>query len=196
MANRYGVVETTKITEICYDFVNATTNIENGWVVKKGDLVTGERNVYTAAVPAVTDKVYLVANPAWSYTDIPSEQGEENFINVANKVFRGYGLADTNKFGVKAYSITPVDASTPITVGDYVGVDGTTMKLIDLGATEPDGDTRGFIGKVTEVYDAGIFPCLNICTVTSPAGTPPVGGGVIVPDSQWVIIEIVQNKNV
>lgn len=194
MANRYGVVETTKITEICYDFVNDTTDIENGWVVKKGDIVTGERNVYTAEIPAATDKVYLVANPAWSYTNIPSEQGEENFINVKKKVFRGYGLAPTNKFGVSDYTITPVASTTPIAVGDYIGVDGSTMKLKDLGTTEPTG--VGFYGKVTEIEDYGIFPCINVATVTSPSGTPPTGGGEIVAEGKKVIIEVVKNETV
>ena len=65
---RYGVVETTKITEPCFDF-KAVNDIENGSVVKKGNIVTGEKAIYTAEVPAVTDEVYLVANPAWSYDD-------------------------------------------------------------------------------------------------------------------------------
>ena len=193
---KYGVVETTKITEICYDFINATTAIENGWVVAKGALATGERNVYTAGVPAVTDKVYLVANPAWSYKNEASEQQEDQFINVANKAFRGYGLADTNKFGVTDYTITPVDSSTPIAVGDYIGVDGTTMKLKDLGTSAPDGSARGFIGQVVEIEEYGIYPCINVCNVTAPAGTPPTGGGVIVPEGKKIVIEIVQNKNV
>lgn len=190
MANRYGVVETTKITEICYDFYNSTTNIENGWVVAKGDLVTGERNVYTAGIPATTDKVYLVANPAWSYSSDPDKQGEENFINVKQKPFRGYGLAATNKFGVTDYTITDGDT---LVVGDFIGVDGTTMKLTKLD-TEPTG--VGFYGKVVEIEDTGIYPCLNVSTVTSPVGNPPTGGGVIVPQGRKIVIEVVMNENV
>lgn len=191
---KYGVVETTKITEICYDFINATTAIENGWVVKKGDLVTGERNIYNAAVPATTDKVYLVANPAWSYKNEVSEQAEDQYINVAGKAFRVYGLAATNKFGVTDYTITPVNSSTPIAVGDYIGVDGTTMKLKDLGTTEPTG--VGFYGKVTEIEEYGIFPCINVATVTSPSGNPPTGGGEIVAEGKKIVIEVVQNETV
>ena len=193
---KYGVVETTKITEICYDMENSTVDIENGWVVAKGDLLTGERNIYAAGVPAVTDKIYLVANPAWSYDNRLSAQSEDQFINVRNKPFRVYGLAETNKFGVTDYTITPVDAVTPIAVGDYIGVDGTTMKLADLGTSEPDGAEVGFIGKVVEIENTGIYPCLNVCTVTAPAGTPPVGGGEIVPEGKKIIIEVVQNKTV
>ena len=187
----YGVVETTKVSGRCYDFLNSTTDIENGWVVSKGSLVSDERNIYTAGVPAVTDEVYLVGNPAWSYTDIPSEQGEEKFINVQGKAFRGYGLNKNDKFGVKKYSIS---ANTNLAVGDYIGVDGTTMKLKDLGTSTPSG--KGFVGKVVEVYDDGIFPCINVSTATAPAGNPPTGGGVIIADSQWVIIEVVQNETV
>ena len=191
---KYGVVETTKITEICYDFVNATTDIENGWVAKKGDLATGERNIYNAVVPATTDKVYLVANPAWSYKSDISEQNEENFINVKGKPFKVYGLAPTNKFGVSDYTITPVASATAIAVGDYIGVDGSTMKLKDLGTTEPTG--VGFYGKVTEIEDYGIFPCINVATVTSPSGNPPTGGGEIVAEGKKIVIEVVKNETV
>lgn len=190
---KYGVVETTKITELCYDFVNTSVDIENGWVVAKGDIVTGERNVYTAGVPTEGGKVYLVANPAWSYSSDPDKQDEDQFINVRGKVFRVYGLAETNKFGVTDYTITDGDT---IAVGDYVGVDGTTMKLKNLGSTEPDLTKVGFVGKVTEIEDTGIYGCINVSTVTAPAGTPPVGGGVIVPEGKKVVIEVVQNKNV
>ena len=49
---RYGVVETTKITEPCFDF-KAVNDIENGSVVKKGNIVTGEKAIYTAEVPMI-----------------------------------------------------------------------------------------------------------------------------------------------
>lgn len=187
----YGVVETTKVTGLCYDMQNATTDIENGWVVAKGDLISGERNIYAAGVPAATDEVFLVANPAWSYSSDPNKQGEDQFINVKGKAFRTYGLNKHNKFGVKKYSIS---SNTNLAVGDYIGVDGTTMKLKDLGTSAPSG--KGFVGKVVEVYDDGIFPCINVSTATVPAGDPPTGGGVIVADSQWVIIEVITNETV
>lgn len=187
----YGVVETTKVTGLCYDMQNATTDIENGWVVAKGDLISGERNIYAAGVPAATDEVFLVANPAWSYSSDPGKQGEDQFINVQGKAFRTYGLNKHNKFGVKKYSIS---SNTNLAVGDYIGVDGTTMKLKDLGTSAPSG--KGFVGIVTEVYDDGIFPCINVSTATAPAGDPPTGGGVIVADSQWVIIEVITNETV
>lgn len=85
---KYGVVETTKITEPCFD-VKATIDVENGWVVKKGDIVTGEKAIYKAEVPATTDEVYLVANSAWDYNDSSIiNQNEENYINKSGKPFR------------------------------------------------------------------------------------------------------------
>ena len=187
----YGVVETTKVTGLCFDMQNASTDIENGSVVAKGALVSNERNIYTAGVPAVTDEVFLVANPAWSYSSDPNKQGEDQFINVQGKAFRTYGMNKHDKFGVKKYSISN---NASLDVGDYIGVDGTTMKLKDLGTSEPSG--KGFVGQVVEVYDDGIFPCINVSTATVPAGDPPTGGGVIVADSQWVIIEVVINETV
>lgn len=184
----YGVAETTKISGRCYDFINATTDIENGWVVAKGNLKTGERNIYLAGVPATTDKVYFVANPAWSYSNDADKKDEDKFINVKNRPFRGYGLNENDKFGVKAYSI---GNNTNLAIGDYIGVDGTTMKLTDLGTTEPTN--VGFIGIVREIYDSGIFPCINVSTTVMDGDKDT---GKIAAESQWVIIEVVQNETV
>lgn len=177
---RYGVVETTKITEPCFDF-KAVKDIENGSVVKKGDIVTGEKAIYTAEIPAVTDEVYLVANPAWSYDDSRIvNQNEDAFINVAGKAFRGYAMKKDNLFAVLDYSISDADA---IAVGDYIGVDGTTFKLKDLGAVAPDFKTVGFVGKVIEVQNYGFAYC---------TGTAGNVGDV----GKKVVIEVLQNTTI
>lgn len=180
----YNVVETTKITGSCFDFLY-TNDIENGSVVGKGALVTGERNIYTATVPAVGDEVFLVANPAWSYDDSRAiNQNEDAFINKANKPFRTYGLVAHNhdKFGVMDYGITPVNDSTPVAVGDYVTVDGTTNKLADAGTTKP-ADTYGFIGQIVEIENYGF--AFNVGTA-----------GVVDTTGKKVIIEVIKNETV
>lgn len=191
----YGVVETTKISGRCFSFYNATEDIENGFVVKKGapkQTTVGaetvdEREIYTVSVPAVTDKVYLVANPAWSYDDSRAEnQNEDKFINKAGVSFRGYALFADDKFGVSDYTITPVDASTAIAVGDYIGVDGTTMKLTDLGTSAPDLTARGFVGIVREVESYGVELLVG-------AGLP---NGLIGNVGKKVVIEVIQNEDV
>ena len=48
MANNYMTVETTNLEGcICYS-LQSTTDVQNGAVVGKGELVTGERSVYMA----------------------------------------------------------------------------------------------------------------------------------------------------
>lgn len=180
MAKRYGVVETTKITEPCFDF-KAAIDIENGSVIKKGDVVTGETSIYSAEVPAVTDEVYLVANPAWSYDDSRLvNQNEDAFINVAGKAFRGYAMKKDNLFAVLDYSISNADA---IAVGDYIGVDGATFKLKDLGAVAPDFKAVAFVGKVIEVRNYGFAYC------TGTAGNVGETG-------KKIVIEVLQNTTI
>lgn len=179
MAN-YNVVETTKISGRCYDF-QYTSEIENGSIIAKGDLMTGERNIYAAEIPQTTSEVFLVANPAWSYDDCRAEnQNECNYINAANKPFRGYQLNKYDKFGVESYGISN---NTSLAVGDYVVADGTTVKLKDVGTSMPDLSAVGFVGKVVEIENYGF----NYTTGT--AGTVGVIG-------KKTIIEVVQNVDI
>ena len=169
----YNVAETTNVSGKCFSMVYGA-DIENGSVVKMGDIITDKREEYAAGIPAKGDKVYLVANPAWSYKNGTIEQNEDNYINVANKPFRVYG-------------ITPVVSGTdelPPAVGDYIGVDGTTVKLKNFGATIPaDADNRGFLGKIVDIDNYG-------CVI--PVGT----AGTISTVTKMVVIKVIKNENV
>lgn len=158
MAN-YNVVETTNMFGAkCLSF-QANADIENGMLVAKGDLVTGETDIYTANVPTADDEVYLVANPAWSYDDNrATDQNEENYINKAGIPFRVYQVKKDNKFKTYNTGITPIDTDTPIAVGQYVTVDGTTNKPKAV-ATAPT--TGAFIGKVINVEEIGFPYCIG-----------------------------------
>lgn len=178
---KYNIVETTKVSGRCFDFVY-DADIENGSLIAKGELVDGERNIYNAKIPTVGDEVFLVANPAWDYDDCRKiNQNEENYINKAGKPFRAYGLLDINhdKFAVEDYGITATD---DIEVGDYVTVDGTTVKIKKDDGT-PSLSTNGFVGKVTEVEEYGF------AYTTGTAGNVGTTG-------KKVVIEVVQNKTI
>lgn len=157
MAN-YNVVETTNLYgSKCLSF-QANTDIENGMLVAKGDLVTGEVDIYTASVPTTSDEVYLVANPAWSYDDNrATDQNEENYINKAGVPFRVYQLNKDNKFKTYSTGITPIDEDTAVAVGQYITVDGSTNKPKAV-ATKP---TTGFVGKVINVEEIGFPYCVG-----------------------------------
>ena len=185
---KYGIAETTRVTGKCFDFIfNAA--VENGSVVAKGNLVEGERNIYNATIPTAKSEIFLVANPAWSYDDSSLLlKNEDQYINPANRPFRVYGLLDINhdRFAVMDYSITPTQSGgedVDPAVGDYIGVDGTTMKLINLGTTAPTAATTGFIGKIIEIEN------LTYQRVAGSAGTIIMGG-------KRIVIEVIQNKNV
>lgn len=135
MAN-YMTVETTNL-EGCANFsLQSTSDIQNGAIVGKGDLVTGEKSVYTA-LDDYTDGMYLVANPAWSYNDnSATDQNEENFINKAGVPFRVYELKKDRK-----YKIGNVPATITLEKGDFVEFkDGayakaatdTKLKVVDV----------------------------------------------------------------
>lgn len=154
----YNVVETTNMYGSKALSFQATSDIENGFLIAKGALVTGEKEIYTVAIPTETTEVYLVANPAWSYEDNKAtDQNEENFINKSGIAFRGRQLKKDNKFKVYNTGITPVDASTPIAEGQYVTIDGTTYKPKAVVAIP----TAGFIGQVVDVEEIGFPYCVG-----------------------------------
>lgn len=185
----YNVAETTNISGKCFSMIYGDA-IENGSVVKKGAIMEGEREIYAAGIPAIGDEVFLVANPAWNYDDgSVINQNEDAYINVANKPFRTYGLLANHhdRFGVMDYGITPAQASgedLAPAVGDYIGVDTTTTKLKNLGATAPvDADDRGFIGKIVDINNYGY---------AIPTGT----AGTISTATKMVVIEVIKNETV
>lgn len=153
----YNICETTNMYgSKCLSF-QAETDIENGFLIAKGDLLEGESEVYTAKIPTDTDEVYLVANPAWSYDNKATDQNEENFINKAGIAFRGRQLKKDNKFKVYDYGITPIDNDTPIAKGQYITIDGTTYKPKAVAAVP----ATGFVGKVVNVETVGFPYCIG-----------------------------------
>lgn len=175
----YNKVETTNISGRCFSFVS-DTDIENGSLVAMGELVEGTDGTYEGNVPAVGDKVFLVANPAWSYDDCRVvNQNEENYINVADVAYRVYELKELDKFTVEDYSI---GNNTALAVGDYVTVDGATTVIKDVGTSEPAA-TYGFVGQVEKITQYGFAFCTG--TVGNVGST-----------GKQVTIRVIRNNNV
>ena len=115
----YGVVYTTNLSGCNNYSFQHTADIENGTLVAKGELVTGERQVYQAVLDA-TKPAYLVANPAWNYDDSTyAKKQEDSYINKAGKAFRVYELKPEKKFAITSYSVVNGDS---VAVGDTLGV--------------------------------------------------------------------------
>ena len=143
----YMVVETTLVDGARLFSLQSTKDLQNGAVVGKGDLVTGEREIYNA-IDEVTDGKYLVANPAWSYDDSRLvNQNEENYINKKGIAFRAYRLEKDMK-----YKIYNVDET--FSVGDYVKYNATAGKY------EKDSSNASGL-KVVAVEEVGFPYCIG-----------------------------------
>lgn len=143
----YMVVETTLVDGARLFSLQSTKDLQNGAVVGKGDLVTGEREIYNA-IDEVTDGKYLVANPAWNYDDSRLvNQNEENYINKKGIAFRAYRLEKDMK-----YKIYNVDET--FSVGDYVKYNASTGKY------EKDSSNASGL-KVVAVEEVGFPYCIG-----------------------------------
>ena len=143
----YMVVETTLVDGARLFSLQSTKDLQNGAVVGKGDLVTGEREIYNA-LDDVTDGKYLVANPAFSYDDSRIvNQNEENYINKKGIAFRAYRLEKDMK-----YKIYNVDET--FSVGDYVKYNATAGKY------EKDSSNASGL-KVVAVEEVGFPYCIG-----------------------------------
>lgn len=143
----YMVVETTLVDGARLFSLQSTKDLQNGAVVGKGDLVTGEREIYNA-IDDVTGGKYLVANPAWSYDDSRLvNQNEENYINKKGIAFRAYRLEKDMK-----YKISNIDET--FSVGDYVKYNATAGKY------EKDSSNASGL-KVVAVEEVGFPYCIG-----------------------------------
>ena len=143
----YMVVETTLVDGARLFSLQSTKDLQNGAIVGKGDLVTGEREIYNA-IDEVTDGKYLVANPAFSYDDSRLvNQNEENYINKKGIAFRAYRLEKDMKY--KIYNIDET-----FSVGDYVKYNATAGKY------EKDSSNASGL-KVVAVEEVGFPYCIG-----------------------------------
>ena len=143
----YMVVETTLVDGARLFSLQSTKDLQNGAIVGKGDLVTGEREIYNA-LDDVADGKYLVANPAWSYDDSRLvNQNEENYINKKGIAFRAYRLEKDMK-----YKISNIDET--FSVGDYVKYNATAGKY------EKDSSNASGL-KVVAVEEVGFPYCIG-----------------------------------
>lgn len=189
----YGVVHTSNLSGCgCYNFYNAETDIENGSLVTKGDLVANERDIYTCAAPATatlaTAPVFLVANPAWSYdTSKVTNQNEDEFINKKGRAFRVYELKPYKRFRVSVGMLTGT-----VEVGSYVGLANGSFK----GAVTKSAPTgSAFVGKIIAVDSIGFDYAVGSAGTTSGEDEDATGG-VIANTEKFALIEVIQNEAV
>ena len=134
MANSFMVAESTNLTGARIFSLQATKDIQNGAIVAKGDLVTGEKSIYKADDYTAGDK-YLVLNPAWSYNNNRmTDQNEENYVNKAGVSFRAYKLEKDMKFKISNIAETfeiGNEIEYDAVSGKYKVGSSTGLKVVD-----------------------------------------------------------------
>lgn len=128
---------------------DTATEIENGSVVKLGDLEEKNREVYVAtdvaADTAIRD-VVLVAAPEVPYDERIKNLDE--YINDANKIVRGYRLHSGDIFSVTKEALTGAEKPA---VGNVVELAAGTKLSVAESATGTA------VGKIKQIEIAGRY---------------------------------------
>lgn len=163
MNKNYTVVETSKIAAVrggghMYSLIS-DVDVENGHIGYVGDMAADVEGIETHEFLAPTadlinkSKVILVANPEWDYDECKrSNQALYNFVNEAERPFRGYDLMAHDMYAVTAGGIDAGEGK--IEIGKYViAQDGkTTVKMVD----EAGIAGQGFYGKIVGSAKRGL----------------------------------------
>lgn len=127
------------------------TAIENGNVLKIGDLITGEREVYVGGAVAANDAikdVVLVAAPEVAYDE--RVRNLDEYINEAGKIVRGYRFHKGDIFSVTKDAIA--GKASPAK-GDVVEFAAGTK--LNVAASATSGST--VLGNIIDVETAGRY---------------------------------------
>lgn len=114
------------------------TEIENGNIVELGDLVGGEREVYTAKAPTGTfdeTKMALVANPEVMYEE--DKRDLADYYNEAGKIIRVYKVHVGDIFSVTEEAFdgkVELDAFVDTKAGStkLASAESGKLKVIDI----------------------------------------------------------------
>lgn len=160
MASNYAVVRTDRmegtgdrnsLISIKYIVSNTETAIQNGNVLKRGALISGEREIFAGATPAANDAlddIVLVATPELMYDE--RKRDLDDFINEAGKPARAYHLRKGDIFSVTKAALA--GAETPA-VGNLVELKADTKLNVVASATQ--GST--VVGKIIAIDVVGKY---------------------------------------
>lgn len=126
--------------------IRTTEELENGFVVKLGDLEPENRDVHGMEAPAAGDSLVLIANPAIVYDNARRFSGDEVYYFMEEgEVVRGYELQKNDVF-----SITKLAIEGDAVVGEYL-VAGAGTKLVPSATPA----ATGFSAKVNRFERVG-----------------------------------------
>ena len=127
------------------------TEIENGHVLKVGELMDGEREIFAGSDVAANDDlkdVVLIASPEVMYDE--RLRNLDDFINVAGKACRGYRLHKGDIFSVTKAALDGVEKPA---VGNIVELKAGTKMNVAASATS--GSTQ--VGRIIAVDVVGRY---------------------------------------
>lgn len=163
----------SELVSVRYQPSGTMTEIDNGNLVKLGNLEAGSRTVYKGETPAASDTiadVVLIASPEIVYDE--RKYGLENFYNEKGTIARGYRLHEHDIFSVtaEAFNGTPelgktvkIGAGTKIELATSGGfgaiidknvVGRYTYWVIEVGGDVVEGET-GDTGDTGATGDTG-----------------------------------------
>lgn len=174
--NVHSVAYSTKLDGgLCFSFIS-TVSLDNGMLVARGDLATGEREIYNAVFD-IAKPAYLVLNPAWQYDDSTycKKYDEAYYYIAANTPFRGYELLPGRR-----YEVSSDICSDALTEGDFVIANASGKLEKAASATNA---SNAFVGKVVDVVTHGF---------THSTGS----AGSVSTAVKTYVIEVVKNEAV
>lgn len=133
--------------------VKTETAIENGNVLKIGDLMEGEREVYEGSAPAANTAlgdICLIASPELMYDE--RKHGLDEFINEAGRICRGYRLHHADTFSVTADAFET--SLSEIAVGNIAELQANKTKMKVVASATASTTT---VGKIIAIEQAGSY---------------------------------------
>lgn len=173
--NVHSIAYSTKLDGMCFSFIS-TVDVDNGTLISRGDLETGEREIYKAVFD-ITKPAYLALNPAWQYDDstYSKKYDEAYYYTKACTPFRGYELTVGRRFEVSSN----ISADT-LKEGDFV-ISDANGKIKKAASEKNTGNA--FVGKVVAVTNHGF---------AYPTGS----AGTVSTVSKFYVVEVVKNEAV
>ena len=135
--------------------LRVSDEVENGFVLKVGDVEDGNRDVREGVKPSAGDKIAIVAHHAHIYDTARRGDAEERYFYMeAGDVVRAYAPSPTYKFAVTEEGIEGEAEKGKF----VVSADGYKLEVAD---TEPV-DATGFVGKIVRLDTVGGALSLNV----------------------------------
>lgn len=149
--------------------VRLPQEVENGHVIKLGDIEANNRDVHAGVVPVAEDKVVLIASVPVIYDNARLGTDQEKYFYIEEgKLARAYELQEND-----VIAVTKEGIEGDAVVGEYL-VSGAGTKLVP-SATLP---AKGFAAKVNRFEPVGGRLALNVTH----------------KPSDYVVMEVLQNN--